>query len=122
MSRANDRLKAKLCDALAKAIKEKCRDSCCCGDDKSWKECQSKDTCPLYPFRLGGIKSFPKQNTKSKPQNYTGKSLSKGKASIICDKPSPIQAVLTGCCNANPATLEGGADSHNPEVSHDSAS
>ena len=35
-----------------KAIKLYCKESCCAGDMKSWKECSSK-SCPLYPYRLG---------------------------------------------------------------------
>ena len=35
-----------------KAIKLYCKESCCAGDMKSWKECSVK-SCPLYPYRLG---------------------------------------------------------------------
>jgi hypothetical protein len=35
-----------------RAIKLYCKELCCCGDIKSWKECSQKD-CFLWNFRLG---------------------------------------------------------------------
>jgi len=34
-----------------KAIKKRCKDECCCGDLKSWRECACD--CALRPFRFG---------------------------------------------------------------------
>lgn len=35
-----------------KSIKKYCKEECCVGDTKSWKEC-SRTTCFLYRYRLG---------------------------------------------------------------------
>lgn len=56
------------------AIKEKCKDSCCCGDTKSWKEC-SVQNCPLWPYRFGKRpKSLPFEKYSQKvplfPMNF----------------------------------------------------
>jgi hypothetical protein len=41
-----------------RAIKIYCKESCCAGDLKSWKEC-SRKVCPLFAYRLG---KRPKQD------------------------------------------------------------
>ena len=35
-----------------KAIKTKCLEDCCAGQESEWKNCPIT-TCPLYPYRLG---------------------------------------------------------------------
>ena len=35
-----------------KSIKKYCKEQCCCGDTKSWKEC-TRTECYLYRYRLG---------------------------------------------------------------------
>jgi len=35
-----------------KAILDKCKNECCCGDFKSWKFCNI-ERCPLLPLRFG---------------------------------------------------------------------
>lgn len=35
-----------------KAIKDHCKNTCCCGDAESWKNC-TITTCALYSYRLG---------------------------------------------------------------------
>ena len=34
------------------AIKQKCKQDCCCGDRESWTNC-SNNECPLWHFRFG---------------------------------------------------------------------
>lgn len=35
-----------------RAIKLKCKEDCCSGDQKSWVDCQIDD-CYLHPYRMG---------------------------------------------------------------------
>jgi len=35
-----------------KAVKQYCKESCCAGDVKSWKDCLSPE-CPLFIYRFG---------------------------------------------------------------------
>lgn len=62
------RNKARAYHVLANAIKEKCRDSCCVGDILSWKECTSKDTCPLWKYR-GGLPNHSKTKIQKDSNN-----------------------------------------------------
>ena len=34
------------------AIKQKCKEHCCCGDLNAWKNCPVVK-CPLHPYRMG---------------------------------------------------------------------
>jgi hypothetical protein len=34
------------------SIKAYCKESCCCGDMESWKNCKATD-CYLFPYRIG---------------------------------------------------------------------
>ena len=49
-----------------RAIKLYCKELCCCGDLKSWKECTAK-SCFLWQFRFGrkNIKRKQKQAEKT---------------------------------------------------------
>ena len=38
--------------SVLKAVKEHCKNTCCCGDMESWKNCTIKE-CMLWPFRMG---------------------------------------------------------------------
>jgi hypothetical protein len=49
-----------------KSIKKYCKESCCAGDLKSWKEC-SVENCPLFRYRLGKRpKPLEKRDTTKK--------------------------------------------------------
>jgi len=38
-----------------RSIKRYCKEQCCAGDMKSWRECTLGETCPLFPFRFGKL-------------------------------------------------------------------
>lgn len=46
-----------------KSIKKRCLEQCCCGDRKSWKECNVYH-CFLWPWRFSKRKPLSKHNPK----------------------------------------------------------
>lgn len=79
MSRKLEKAKAKAYDILSEAVRLKCRDNCCCGDLRSWKECQSEKSCPLWKHRLGQ----PFRDSKEKSGNHEGKSKNSGQKEVL---------------------------------------
>jgi len=58
-----------------RAIKLYCKEVCCCGEIKSWKDCTFK-SCFLYPFRLGR-ELLTKEKTQQKNDSIVHKNQGK---------------------------------------------
>ena len=52
-----------------KAIKLKCKEDCCCGDRKSWINCEIDD-CALWIYRMG---TNPSRKGKGNPAATFGR-------------------------------------------------
>lgn len=49
-----------------RSIKLYCKEQCCCGDTKSWKDC-TFTACLLYKYRLGKGTRFQRKKHNSTP-------------------------------------------------------